>query len=114
MPYVQVNLSQTLSEEEKTAVIDLINKKITLIPNKVPEVTMIHIADGCTMQMGYAKDPVVFIDVRLFKPAPFDAKADFVREVTENLAPMFGLNPRYIYFNIQEFENWGSNGGFRQ
>jgi len=113
MPYVQVNLSQTLSDDEKKTVSDLISKSISLIPGKTPEVTMINVADGCSMRMGYSTDPVIFIDVRMFRQSPHEGKNDFVREVTENLASMFNVNPGYIYFNITEHDNWGSNGAFR-
>jgi phenylpyruvate tautomerase PptA (4-oxalocrotonate tautomerase family) len=113
MPYVQVNLSQNLSDDERKSVSDLINSKITLIPGKIPDVTMVNVNDGCSMRMGYSADPVIFVDVKLFKQAPHEAKNDFVREVTENLATMFGVNPKYIYFNMNEYDNWGSNGVFR-
>jgi len=113
MPYVQVNLSQTLSDEQKNAVYDLINGSIPLIPGKTPEVTMINIADGCSMRMGYSPDPTIFIDVRLFRQAPYESKNDFVREVTKSLASMFGVKPGNIYINITEHNNWGSNGALR-
>ncbi len=113
MPYINLSTSRTLSPQDKSDIFEIVNKNITLLPGKTPEVTMINLHDSCSMQKGHNEVPCIFVEARLYKQSPEADKATFVAEFSKALSAKLNVDLPNIYLNIIEFDAWGSNGAYR-
>ena len=111
MPYVHLNVTRKLTEEQVQKTRETIASFMPIIPGKNRENTMIHITDGCTMFRGDS-DECMFLEARLYKAAPLENKTEFVQKVTAALCEEFGIAPERLYINIIELNEWGSNGRY--
>lgn len=113
MPFVRLSIGRKLSQNEKTAVYDVVTQHITTIPGKSVDNTMVQIAEDREMFMDTARRVCIFGEIRLFGKAEDTVKARLVELLSADLAEMLEVEPRYIYLNIMEFEHWGSGGKWK-
>lgn len=112
MPYLHVKTSIAVNDPMKEALRNELAGIMDILPGKTRDNTMIQIEDGATLTMGDSKDPCAFVDLRLFKPSPDEAKARFVRAAGEILKEQLGIELRRIYMNVIELPSWGANGEY--
>lgn len=112
MPYVHLITSAKLTEEKIAAVRRIVGETITLIPGKSFEVTTIHVDPEAIISRGDPKDPCLFLEVRLFGPAPTGSKQAFAREICAALEKELDIPQKFMSLNIIELDAWGGNGGF--
>ncbi len=110
MPYIQVNLSQTLKETQKEELKVRLGEVITLIPGKTEAVTMVDIADGRAVYLDGKPINGGFIDVRLFGAAAQASKEAFTSAVFQEMELLLGIAPKDLYLNIFELNSWGAGG----
>ena len=113
MPFVNFVTSVKLDEAKRDAVRNAIWEAITVIPGKTPEVTMIEIRDGADMQKGPGGAPCIFMETRLFTRPPFATKQEYCRIMFAKFEELLGVEPAKMYFNMLEFNEWGSGGNYR-
>lgn len=113
MPYIHMQTSCAISADQRTALFKMLNETISLIPGKTPNVTMIQIDDHCTMQRAEDFAPCIFFELRMFKASPEEAKALYVKTVSEKLSDLLGVDQTRIYMNLMEFQTWGSGGIYK-
>lgn len=113
MPYVRLCTSVKMDAEQIAAVRKIIGETICVIPGKSFEVTIIHIEPESIISCGNPADPSLFIEVRLFGPAPIDTKKEFARQICAALEEALGIPQKFISLNILELDTWGGNGGFK-
>lgn len=113
MPFVRISVGRKLSDNERTAVYDVVSQHITIIPGKTVAATMVQLEDGRRMYKDASQRVCVFIEVRLFGKTTDEAKAKLCQKLTTDLSVMLDVPLGDIYLNIMEFENWGSNGTWR-
>jgi len=113
MPYIAVNVSETISDAKKEAVKAAFGSLITIIPEKSEAVTMVDFSDSRTIYMAGKKVEGAFIDVRLWKKADFEAKKQFSEKTFDMLEKELGLKKENMYLNITEFNEWGSRGTYK-
>ncbi|MGI5849968.1 MAG: phenylpyruvate tautomerase MIF-related protein [Christensenellales bacterium] len=113
MPYVNVNLSTTLKQEQKTQVKAKIGELISLIPGKEEESTMVSVVDNYPLYFGGKEmSNGAFIDVRIFGSTEQKNKEVFTAAVFDALEKLLGISKNDIYMNIFEMSNWGVRGKF--
>ena len=112
MPFINVHIGKALTEEKKTEVMEAIARSMPIIPGKTVDNTMIEISGGREMFMGGEKRELVFVDMRVFGPAPQEAKEKFVEALTKIFEDLLGIAGDRQYYNIIELPGWGSRGGF--
>lgn len=112
MPYVRLCTSAKMNDETVAAVRKIIGEKICLIPGKSFEVTTIHIEPASIISRGDPSDPSLFMEVRLFGPAPIGSKKNFASEICAALEAELNIPQRFISLNILELDTWGGNGNF--
>ena len=113
MPYIAINVSETISDAKKEAIKAAFGSLITIIPEKSEAVTMVDFSDSRTIYMAGKKVEGAFIDVRLWKKADFEAKKQFTEKTFEMLEKELGLKKENMYLNITEFDEWGSRGTYK-
>lgn len=112
MPYLQLNTSVSLSESEKKALFDEIGELMPLIPGKSRQNTMMHFIGGQTMELGDA-EPCLYLEVRLYKPAPYENKQAFTSQICALLEKKLGVQQSRMYVNLVEMQEWGSGGQYK-
>ena len=112
MPYVHLTTNYILSDQHKSDIKDYILEAIESIPGKSISNTMIHI-DSAYMFFKEKDKKAVFIDLRVYKVQPQEAKQEFVDKMCEFLKDYLNIEKEYIYFNILELDNWVSNGAIK-
>lgn len=112
MPYIAVNVSRTLSNEEKLKIKSGLGEKITTLPNKSEKRLMIQINDNCCLYFAGDSCEGAFIDVRLYGTIETQYKKTFTEQMFEIMSEL-GLKPENVYISFSEFENWGTNGSLK-
>lgn len=113
MPFVKFVTSVKLDENKRDAVRGAIWDAITVIPGKTPEVTMIEIQDQADLQKGPGGAPAIFMETRLFTRPPFDTKKEYCVKLFAKFQELLGVEPARMYFNMLEFNEWGSGGNYK-
>jgi phenylpyruvate tautomerase PptA (4-oxalocrotonate tautomerase family) len=110
MPYIQVNVSQTLKEHQKEQLKATLGEAITLIPGKTEAVTMVDIADGRAIYLDGKPVNGGFIDLRLYGAADRASKEALTEALFEAMDKLLGISPQHLYLNIFEMDSWGVGG----
>lgn len=113
MPYIGINTSKTLSQQQKDALKSALGEKITLIPGKGESKLMIDIADGHTMYFAGEQRELAYLDVKCYGKTEFAHKKAFTEAAFEAVQQAFGLPQDGIYLTYSEFENWGTLGSMK-
>jgi phenylpyruvate tautomerase PptA (4-oxalocrotonate tautomerase family) len=112
MPYVRINVGKKLSEDEKNTLQMSVSEHISLLPKKNRDNCMIDIFGDCSMYMRGVRAPIAFMEVRLYKASPMEAKKEFVEKMYEVFKQQFDIPSSDLYINILEFENFGVRGAY--
>lgn len=115
MPYINVNTSKSLANEEKDALKSKLGELITIIPGKTEKVLMIGINDDYTMYFGgEKKEDLAFINVKLYKESEFEYKAEFTKKVFELFETEYGIQSHNIFMSFDEYNSWASRGELKK
>lgn len=112
MPYVHLNVSRKLTEEEISAIRDAIAEIMPALPGKNRENSMIHIDGSCAISMGDPAQPCAFLEVRLYQASPEENKKDFVKKAAAVISGLTGVQEEKIYINMIELNTWGVGSRF--
>ena len=112
MPFISVNTAAVLTKEQKDEIKTRLGRMIELLPGKAERGLMIDISCGHTLYYAGVEQPAgAFVDVRLYKESPFEAKVAFNAELVDMLSQVAGINKESVYCNYLELPNWGGRGG---
>lgn len=109
MPYIAVNVSRVLSEQEKEAIKAGLGEKISVIPGKVEKGLMVDIADGRSLYYGGKPCDGAYLDVKIYGTAAAEDKKAFT-EAAFDVMEQAGISKKNVYITLSEFPNWGVNG----
>lgn len=112
MPFINLHVGKPLSAEKKAELAAAIAANVSLIPGKTVDNTMIEISEDCTMFMGGEQRELLFMDMRVYLPAPKEAKNALVKALTAEFEQRLGIPGNRQYYNIIELDGWGSRGDF--
>jgi len=112
MPYVHLNVSRNLTEDEIAKIRDGFVEIMPALPGKTRENTMIHIEKACAISMGDPEQPCAFLEVRLYKASPEENKKDFVKKAAAVISSLTGVAEEKIYINMIELNEWGVGSRF--
>ena len=113
MPFINVHIGKPVTEAKKTEVMNAIASHMPIIPGKTVDNTMIEISGGRDMFMGGEKRELIFVDMRVYGPAPNAAKDEFVKALVKEFEERLEIPAGSQYYNIIELPGWGSGGGFK-
>lgn len=112
MPFINVHIGKPMSEEKKVEVMKMIADNMPIIPGKTVDNTMIELSADLDMYMGGEKRELIFVDMRVMKPAPMERKDQFVAALSEGFDKLLGIPANKQYYTIAEFNEWGHGGHF--
>jgi len=113
MPYIAVNTSEKLSEDQKEKIKAEFGRIITIIPTKTEATTLVDFSDSRTMYMGGVNVSGAFIELRLWHTYEVEFKKRFTEETFEMLSRELGLKKENMHLNIVELQEWGSGGTYK-
>ena len=114
MPFISVSVSCTLTKAQKDDIKSRLGKLIEILPTKTEKSLMVDISDNHSIYYaGEENEKAAFIDLRIYKESPFDAKSEFFRRMCDMLGEVAGIDNDNIYFNVFELSNWGLKGNFK-
>lgn len=111
MPYIDVNISKKLSDDEKYVLKAKLGELISIIPGKTEAVTMIGINDSYTMYMsGQKKEKLAFLNIKLYKSSEFEYKNELTKKIFEFFEKEYDIAGENIYMTFDEYDSWGTSG----
>lgn len=110
MPYIRFTTNQKLCDNCCNALKSAAGELISILPNKSEAVTMVEINKEAKMYFGGAEVPAMLIQLKLYKASPLEAKKEFTEKIIARASEISGVPVSNIYFNVDEYENWGSKG----
>ena len=111
MPFISVKTSSKLTLQQKQELNRGIGQIISILPGKAESNVMIEISDGHTLcYAGQERSGIAFVELRLFRESPTEAKEAFVEAFFKLLEEAAGIKPDDVYMNIMEFDHWVSRG----
>ena len=112
MPYVSVNLAQTLNDEQKTDLARALSQAVTVFPGKPrPEVTMVDIEDGKMMFFGDTPlEHAAYVEIGVHGHYAYEAKDAYTAQVTKVLEDKLAIPSNAVYLTVSEYDIWGVRG----
>ena len=108
MPYINVNLSAKLTDEQKSTLAGAVAHAVTVFSGKPrPEFSMIDIEDG--KSLFFCGEPLkngAYVSVGLHGQFDLSEKDAYTAAVTEVLREQLGIQDTAIYLTISEFPTW--------
>ena len=111
MPYILINTNKDISQDKKIALKTNFGKNISKIEGKTESRLMVNISDKNSMYFGGddTKD-IAFVEVRLYKSAPFEQKEKFVNSIFEGIYDILKIKKEDVFLSITEHNEWGTGG----
>ena len=113
MPHIDIRVSKSLCANEKNELQLAVGNIMETIPSKTIANTVIVITSDCSMYKNGEPLEGVFVDVRLFKESPEDAKTMFAMKLFNIFESMLKIPPDNVQINFIELPNWASGGVYR-
>lgn len=112
MPYINVHIGKTLSEETKMQLMHAIADCAAIIPYRNINNTMIEISDGRDMYMGGEKKDLIFVDMRVWGNVDLEIKNKLIDALQKEFKTLLGIENNKLYFNMIELNEWGMGSSF--
>ncbi len=112
MPYLAINTSITLSDNQKEGLMAASSKLLSQLLQKPEGYVMISIQSDLQMMFGGTTDPCAYLEFKSLG-LPESSTAPFSEAVTALLSSESGIDRSRIYieFSSPERHLWGWNGG---
>lgn len=111
MPYINVNMTKSLTPTERDALAAELGKAVTTLPGKSEMGLMIDIEDGKALyNNGVPQDNCVYMSLSVHGCFSYADKDRFTAAVFEIFTRRYGVEGHNMYLNITEHETWGVFG----
>lgn len=112
MPYISVNLAQTISDEQKHELARAVSQAVTSFSGKPrPEVAMVDIEDGKTMFFGDTPlEHAAYVSIGVHGQYAYAEKDEYTARVTKVLEEQLGIPSQAVFLTVSEFDIWGVRG----
>ena len=110
MPYIGINTSRQLSDEQREKIKTELGRLITIIPTKTEAATFVDFSEGRTLYKGGVKIDGAIIELRIWHKSEFEDKKKFVEEAFQLFTRELGLKPENMTMNVFECDEVGVGG----
>ena len=111
MPYIELKTTVTLDNDKKTHLKAALGDIITRIPGKTEEVTMVGLVGDYDLYLGgRALQPGAYVEVKMYKEASFESKAQVNEGIFQLLEDTLGVKKEDAYITYFEQQVWGAKG----
>ena len=114
MPYIRVSATKTLTEDERTQIVDGLGAAIEVVPGKNRSGLIVDIEDGRTIYVGGAKqENLVFTNVKYFSNYEYHIKKNLTAAIFDVFTKVLGTPQDKSSVIINEHNNWGNFGNYK-
>ncbi len=114
MPFISIHTTKKLGRDERDTIKTALGKEISMLPNKSEAVLMTEFIGGTDMYFGgEEKENCAFVEIRLFRTAPYEAKKAYTELIFRTLEETLGLAEGEIYVTYVELDTWGTKGSLK-
>ena len=111
MPLINLQVSFSLSQNEKDNVTKELGQLISLMPGRSEKYLMVTIKDEYAFYLvGEKLDRAAFMDLRLLGRESEEGQEKFVVAAQAALSKLLNIPIGNIYTNILEMPHWGARG----
>ena len=112
MPFVDIKSSKPIDAKTRNVLQEEIVKIMPVIPGKDETNTLFCISDHYAMFKQHEAVEAVFVEVRMYKQSPEEAKAEFVKQITPIFDKVLGIPAPMVNLNFTEMDKWAVNGDY--
>lgn len=110
MPYIDVKLTKSISDAEKTELKAELGNAISLFPGKTEAWLMVNIEDGKSMWFkGENSEACAFVEVKLFGSVDKNGSEKFTEELCSYFSSKLSVSPDKVYVRYEGGTDWGWN-----
>lgn len=107
MPYIDFNVSNTLTSQKENLIKSGLGKIIEEIPGKTESRLMIQFKDNCRLWFGGENsEPMAFINVMVYGSALKDSYQAFSDKAIQLISAELEIPGNNIYVKFEEVPNW--------
>lgn len=111
MPFINVKLSEKVTDSKVETVKTELGKAITLLPGKSEGYLMVNIEDGCHLYFqGNQTAPTAMCEVSVFGSAPRSACEALTAEICKMLENELSVPQNRTYVKFSFVDTWGFDG----
>ena len=111
MPYINVKLTQKLSEEKFTEIKTAMGKAIVAIPGKTEDYLMVCVEDEQKIWFGGDNAaPSAYVNVSILGKAKAEDYSRMTAVLCDTFNRLLAISADRVYVTYSEVENWGWNG----
>ena len=111
MPMINLQVSESLSPEDKDNIAKELGRLINLMRGRSEKYLMLGIKDGFTHYLAGTKlERAAFMDLRLLGHENEEGQEKFVVAAQASLSRLLNIPIGNIYTNILEMPHWGARG----
>ena len=114
MPYIKASMTQKLTPEKQSELVNGLGEALNVIPGKDSRGLIVDVEDGKNMFVGGVhQENFVFADVRYYAKQEYHIKKQFTAAVFDVFHKVLGTTPDKAFLTITEYHNWGGFGNFK-
>lgn len=111
MPFINVKLSEKVTDSKVETVKSELGKAISLLPGKSEGYLMVNMEDGCHLYFKGNQDaPTAMCEVSVFGSAPHNACEKLTAEICRILETELSVPQNRTYVKFSFVDVWGYNG----
>lgn len=111
MPFINVKISENLSDTQVDNIKSRLGEAISLIPGKSEAWLMVNIQDNCKLYFkGTNDEPTAFTDVSIFGSAAKSDCENLTAAVCDILSENAGVPSDRSYVEFEFSDKWGYDG----
>ena len=112
MPFIDAQVSVTITDEQEKELKSRLGQAISIIPGKSESWLMTGFEDNYHLYFrGDNSAPMAFIEVRLFGGPNKEAFSRMTAEITKIFGDVLQIAPDHMYIKYSATPDWGWNGG---
>ena len=113
MPYMKLNTTHKLTDEQKDILAEKLSNAIENIPGKPAYGVIMHFDDDKTFYLGGVKqDDYVVVNTNVYGKCEFQAKYNFSVDVFKAISEVLGTPKEKMSMTFVEHMGWGGFGDY--
>ena len=112
MPFVNIMSAHKIGAADRNTLQLEIANNISLLPGKNIDNTVVAITDSYDMFRSGKPLDGIFVDIRLYKASPEDAKKAMAEKLFEIFDKVLGVPNDRVQLNFTEMPAWASKGNY--
>ena len=107
MPFINVKISENLSDTQVDNIKSRLGEAISLIPGKSEAWLMVKFEDKADMYFKGSNEPCAMFEIAVFGSASKDAYEDLTKRICKTSEKYLGVPSNRTYVKYNEIDKWG-------